>query len=178
MSLRDALLQAGLVLSDDAKKQEAETRKQEHQQKKNKSLAAEEAARQTEARRRTEAELAHKREQDRQLNQKRQAKRQRQEQAARVRQLIDSHRQNDPAAETAYNFQEGRFIRSIRVTSAQRKALAAGRLGILRGDRNQFDFPLVPRETAMKVAAIAPERVLLLYEESSGEEAEDEWGTW
>jgi uncharacterized protein YaiL (DUF2058 family) len=112
------------------------------------------------------------------LNQKREAEKQRREQAARARQLIDGHRLNEPEAEQRYNFQDGRFVRSIRVTPAQRKALAMGRLAILRGYRGEFDFPLVPRETAQKLAEFAPERVLLLYPESSGEDAEDEWGDW
>lgn len=178
MSLRDELLKAGLVPSDKARKLDSETRKREHEVKKNKALSAEQMARQAEARRQAEAEAAHKREQDRQLNLKREAEKQRRERTARARQLIDSHRLNDPAAEFPYNFQEGRFIRSIRVTSAQRKALAMGRIGIVRGDRSQYDFSLAPREIAVKLSEFAPERVLLLYEESSGDEAEDDWGDW
>lgn len=178
MSLRDELLKAGLVSADKAKKLESDTRTQEHQRKKNKALATEEAARQAEARRRAEVEAARKREQDRQLNQKREAEKQRREQSARARQLIDGHRLNEPEAEILYNFQDGRFIRSIRVTLAQRKALAMGRLAILRGYRGEFDFPLVPRETAQKLADFAPESVLLLYPESGDDETEDEWGDW
>ncbi len=177
MSLRDQLLKAGLVPSDQAKKQESETRKQAHLAKKSKTLAAEEAARQQEVRQQADAEIAHKREQDRQLNLKREAEKQRRERVARVRQLIDSHRLNDPEAELPYNFQEGRFIRSIRVTAAQRKALAMGRMAIVRGDKNQFDLVVTPRETATKLQEIVPERVLLLYDESSGDEEED-WGDW
>ena len=178
MSLRDELLKAGLVSADKAKKLESDTRNQEHQRRKSKALATEEATRQAEARQRAEAEAARKREQDRQLNQKREADKQRREQVARARQLIDGHRLNEPEAEILYNFQDGRFIRSIRVTSLQRKALAMGRLAILRGDRGQFDFPLAPREIAQKLAEFAPERVVLLYPESGGDEAEDEWGDW
>lgn len=178
MSLRDELLKAGFAPSDKAKQLEAERRKHEHQLKKNKALASEAAARQTEARRQTEAETARKREQDRQLNLKREAEKQRREQMARVRQLIDSHRLNEADAELPYNFQEGRFVRSIRVTLAQRKALAAGRMGILRGDRGEFDFSVAPREIALKVAEILPQKVLLLYPESDGDEAEDDWGDW
>lgn len=178
MSLRDELLKAGLVPSDKAKQLESETRKQAHQQKKKKAIVTEESAQQAEIRRQAEAEAARKREQDRQLNLKREAEKQRRERVARARQLIEGHRLNDPDAEIPYSFQEGRFVRSIRVTSAQRKALAQGRLAILRGDRNPFDFPLIPRETALKVAEFAPEKVLLLYPESSGNEEEDEWGDW
>ncbi|MBL8258578.1 MAG: DUF2058 family protein [Candidatus Competibacteraceae bacterium] len=178
MSLRDELLKAGLVPSDKAKQLDSETRKQGHQLKKNKALAAEEAARQADARRRAEAEAARKREQDRELNLKREAEKQRQERTARVRQLIDSHRLNEPEAELPYNFQDGRFVRSVRVTPAQRKALATGRLGILRGDRGEFDFSVAPREIALKVAEILPQKILLLYPESGGDEAEDDWGDW
>ena len=124
------------------------------------------------------AEAARKREQDRQLNQKRAAEKQRREEAARARQLIDGHRLNEPEAEQRYNFQDGRFVRSIRVTAAQRKALALGRLAIVQGDRSEFDFALIPREIALKLAEFVPERVLLLYSESSGDETEDEWGDW
>ena len=62
MSLRDELLKAGLASADKAKKLDTDSRKQDHQRKKNKALAAEEAARQAEARRQAEAEAAHKRE--------------------------------------------------------------------------------------------------------------------
>ena len=176
MSLRDELLKAGLVPSEQAKKRDSDARRQEHQRKKNKTLGAEETARREEARQRADAELARKREQDRRLNQRREAERQQREHAARARQLIDAHRLNGPSAEAIYNFQDGRFIRAVRVTPAQRKALATGRLAIVRGDRGEFDFPLVPRETADKLAQFTPERVLLLYPESEGDEAEGEWG--
>ncbi len=175
MSLRDELLKAGLVASDQAKKLESDGRKQEHQRKKSKALAAEEAARQAEVHRQAEAEAARKREQDRQRNREREVEKQRRELAARARQLIDGHRLNEPEAEILYNFPDGRSIRAVRVTPSQRKALALGRLAIVRGDRNEFDFPLIPREVAQKLLEFAPERVVLLYPESSGVEADDDW---
>jgi uncharacterized protein YaiL (DUF2058 family) len=178
MSLRDELLKAGLVPSDKAKKLESDTRKQDYQRKKSKALATEDEARQAEVRRQAEAEAARKREQDRRLNQEREAEKKRRELAARARQLVDSHRLNDPKAEILYNFLDGRRIRAIRVTSQQHQALAMGRLAILRGDRNEFDFSLAPRETAMKLAEFAPERVVLLHPESGDDDAEDEWGDW
>ena len=179
MSLRDELLKTGLVSADKAKKLESDTRKQEHQRKKGKALAAEEAARQAEARRQTEAEAARKREQDRRLNLEREAEKKQRELAARAHQLIDSHRLNDPKAEIFYNFLDSRRIRAIRVTPPQHKALAMGRLAILRGDRDQFDFPLVPREIAVKLAEFAPERVMVLHPESDGGEVgEDEDASW
>ena len=170
MSLRDELLKAGLVSADKAKKLDSDTRRQDHQRKKSKAVADEEAAQQAEVRRQAEAEAARKREQDRRLNLEREAEKQRREGVARARQLIDSHRLNDPKAEIFYNFldRDGRWIRAIRVTASQRRALALGRLAILRGDRDEFDFPLTPRETAVKLAESAPERVLLLHPEGDG----------
>jgi uncharacterized protein YaiL (DUF2058 family) len=174
MSLRDELLKAGLVSADKAKKQASDTRKQSYQRKKNKALAEEEAARQAEARRQIEAEAALKRERDRQLNLEREAEKQRRERVARANQLIDSHRLNEPDAEIQYNFldSDGHWIRVIRVTPAQRKGLAMGRLGIVRGDHHEFDFALASRETAVKLGEFAPERVLTLHSESENLEEE------
>ena len=176
MSLRDELLKAGLASADKAKKLDADNRKQDYQRKKNKALAAEEAARQAEAHRQAEAEDARKREQDRQLNLAREAEKKQRELAARARQLIDSHRLNDPKAEIYYNFldSDGHWIRAIRVTPAQRKALAMGRLAILRGDHDEFDFALAPRDTALKLMEFAPERVLTLHPESDGSDIGEE----
>jgi uncharacterized protein YaiL (DUF2058 family) len=177
MSLRDELLKAGLVSSDKAKKLDSDGRKQDFQRKKGKALTSEEEAQQAEVRKRAEAEAVRKREQDRQLNQAREAEKQRREQQARARQLMDAHRLNDPKAESGYNFQDGKHIRTVRVTNPQRKALATGRLAIVRGDRNEFDFALLAREIAQKLAEFAPDRVLLLHPESSDDDEED-WGEW
>jgi uncharacterized protein YaiL (DUF2058 family) len=176
MSLRDELLKAGLVSADKAKKLDSDTRRQDHQRKKSQALAVEEAAKQAEMRRQTEAEAARKRERDRQLNLEREAEKQRRERTARAQQLIDSHRLNNPDAEILYNFldSDGHWIRAIRVLPPQRKGLAMGRLAIVRGNRHEFDFPLIPRDIALKLAEFTPERVLLLHPESDGSEAESE----
>lgn len=176
MSLRDELLKAGLASADKAKKLDADSRKQDHQRKKSKALAAEEAVRQAEARHQAEVESARKREQDRRLNLEREAEKKQRELIARARQLIDGHRLNDPKAEIYYNFfdSDGHWIRAIRVTPAQRKALAMGRLAILRGDHDEFDFPLAPRETALKLVEFAPERVMTLHPENDGSEIGEE----
>lgn len=90
--------------------------------------------------------------------------------------MIDGHRLNDTQAEILYNFldSDGHWIRAIRVTPAQRKGLAMGRLAILRGDRDEFDFPLTPRETAIKLKEFAPNRVMVLHPESDGFETGEE----
>ncbi|TVR65235.1 MAG: DUF2058 family protein [Candidatus Competibacteraceae bacterium] len=175
MSLRDELMKAGLVSTERAKQLEADTRKQGYQHKKGQA-AAEDAARQAEIRQQAAADAARKRERDRRLNEEREAEKRRREQQARARQLLDAHRLNEPDAEILYHFPEGRVLRSVRVTPAQRTALATGRMAVARGDRHEFDYPLVSRDIAQKLTECAPERVLLLYPESNGIEDEEDWG--
>ncbi len=174
MSLREQLLKAGLVTADKVKQVERDTRKQGHKVKKDKTEAVVEQARKAEAeRQRAEAEQR-KREQDRELNRQRELARNRKAMLARVRQLIDSNRQNDPKAEQLYNFQDGRKIRRVRATPQQQNLLALGRLGIARNPHDPFDFPIVPRATALKLQALGAEHVVLLYEESARLE-DDDW---
>ena len=174
MSLRDQLLKAGLVSSEQVKKAERDSRKQDHKVKKDKHEAAAEKARQAEsARQRSEAERQ-KREMDRELNRQREAKKRRRATLGRVRQMLADQRQNDAKAEQLYNFQDGRKIRRVRVTSQQQKLLAMGKLGIARNPDDPFDFPLVSRATAEKLQAAGDEFMVLLYPETARLE-EDDW---
>ena len=104
MSLQEQLLKAGLVSPENLKKQEKETRRRLHESKKDKAVAAAEANRKAEEQRCLEQELARKRDYDRQLNLEREAQKKLKEEKARARQLIDSHRLNDAAAEISYNY--------------------------------------------------------------------------
>ena len=178
MSLRDQLLKAGLVSEEQVKKTEAEAKKSKHKKNKNRVLAAEDASRKAEEKRKREAEQAEKREQDRQLNEKREAVKRRRENAARIKQLLENNRVNDAKAEIPYNFQAGKSIRKVRVTNKQQTHLALGRLGIVRNPYDEFDFPIVPRDTAEKLGEIDAALVLLLYPLSNKLEEEDEWGDW
>lgn len=168
MSLRDELLKAGLMAADKAKKLQADTRKQEHQRKKHAPLAKEEQVQQAALRQQTEAQALAKRERDRQLNLAREAEKRQREKSARARQLMDSQRLNHADAELYYNFldSDGRWIRAMRVLPTQRRDLALGRLAIMRGEHSAFDYPLIPRATALKISEFAPELVLVLHEES------------
>jgi uncharacterized protein YaiL (DUF2058 family) len=160
MSLREQLLKAGLVSKEQAKQAESGARKQGHQIKKKQAAPTVEAARQAEERRQREAE------------------KQRKASLAQARQLIDSNRLNEADAESRYNFTDGRYIRSVRVTSQQQKLLAMGRIGIARNDANPYDFPLIPRETALKLTELCPDKLLLLHPENDGNEAEEDWDSW
>ena len=167
MSLRDQLLKAGLVSQEKAKKVESDARKHAHKIKKDKSLAAADTAQKAAERQRREADEAHKKERDRLLNLENEAQKQRQADLARIRQLIASHRLNDPDADIRYNFSaDGRRIRFVRVTAQQQKRLAMGLIGIARNTDDDYDLPLVPRETALKIAELDPNTLLLLYPHS------------
>ena len=171
MSLRDELLKAGLVSKDKAKQMDAQTRKQAHKAKKNKKVAATDAAHQARLQERRDAEARQRRERDRALNQFRDAERKHRARLAQGRQLIESNRLNEADAEIRYNFLAGnRFIRYVRVTPQQQKQLARGLIGVARNDRDKYDFPLIPRETALKLRELCPENLLLLNPESDADE--------
>ena len=178
MSLREQLLKAGLVSEDQVKKVESEAKKKTHEGKKNKALGAQQAAKKAEKKRQQQAAQAQKRKQDKQLNQQRDAVKRRRENAVRIRQLIASNRLNDAEAELRYNFQSGKNVRSLRVTEQQKQQLAMGWLGIVRNPQDEFDFPLVDRETAEKLAAIDPKLVVVLYDKVDRLDDDDDWGDW
>ncbi len=175
MSLQEQLLKAGLVSAEKAKKLESESRKQSHQARKDKTVAVAEATRQEEEKRQLEAEAARKREHDRQLNREREAQKKPKEDMARARQLSESRRLNATDANIPYNFLvNGRYIRSVRVTREQQRQLTMGRIGIVRNFDDEYDFLLVPRETALKLAELVPTGLLLLHPARNSPEVEEE----
>lgn len=176
MSLRDQLLKTGLVSEEKAKKVEGEIRKKTHKTKKNKALGAAEAAQRAQEQRKRQEREAVKREHDRQLNQEREAQKKQREAEARVRQIIDSNRIDEPGADVPFYFKaDGRCIRRVQVTPQQQKLLANGRIGIVHdhNENNIIGYWLVPRDTALKLAELAPERLVLLYSQGD-DDARDE----
>lgn len=167
MSLREQMLKAGLVSETQAKKAETEARQKSHKLKKDKTAAAAEAARKAAEAQQRKAAAERQRARDRQLNQERENQKKRREATARVRQLIASHRINDPNAEVLYNFLvTEKTIDYVRVTPQQQRLLALGRIAIARNPDNPFDFPLLPRETAAKISQSDGESILLLHPET------------
>ena len=72
---------------------------------------------------------------------------------AKLRELADKHKQNDPAAEVAYHFLHGERIKRVYVTEAQRKALATGDLALVHFRNRSF---LVPLPVGEEIAALDP----------------------
>lgn len=167
MSLREQMLKAGLVSETQAKKAQTEARQKAHKLKKDKTAAATEAARRAAEAQQRKAAAERQQDRDRQLNRERENQKKRREAAARVRQLIASHRVNDPNAEILYHFLvTEKTIDYVRVTPHQQRLLALGRIAIARNPDNSFDFPLLPRETAARIAESDAESILLLHPET------------
>src|SRR6202051_657252 len=123
MSLRDQLLQAGLVNEKQAR--DAERQQQQQLQgrqrlpKQQRGLAPEQ---EPAARKAQKAKAAR----DQQLNRQQQDKAERKARLAQVRQLIEQHRLPKPACEQFYNFVDGNKIRRIAADAAMRGTLARG----------------------------------------------------
>ncbi len=160
MSIRDQLLKAGLVSKDKAKAAEQERRKTQHDQHKNKAAKAAAAA---EAAQLAE-EAAAQRARDQALAQARLEERQAREVQLQVEQILLRQRVNDARAEELYFYPwDAQWIRRVRVTAAQRRLLACGRLGLVRHE-DPFDCVIVTRETVLRVQALKPEWVLVLHD--------------
>lgn len=176
MSLRDQLLKAGLVSTEEVKKVERQARKQTHQVKKDKTLAAQERRQKQEHQREQAEQLRQKRERDQQLNRQREQEKNRKAILAQVRQILEQHRQNDDKAELLFNFQAGKKIRRVRVTLDQQRQLAMGKLGIARNPHDPFDYPIVPRAVALKLQKLGDEEfIAVLNPESHRLEEDDDW---
>jgi uncharacterized protein YaiL (DUF2058 family) len=129
MSLRDQLLQAGLVNEKQAR--EAERQQQRQQQgrqklpKPQRGMASEQelAVRQAQ-----QAKTVR----DQQLNRKQQEKADRKARLAQVRQLIEQNRLPKVQCEEFYNFVDGNKIRRIAADAATRERLRRGEIAIVR----------------------------------------------
>lgn len=129
LSLREQLLQAGLVTEKQAKQAERSKSQQRHREKKGGPKAPPpppaRAAQQAAA-----AKLLR----DQELNRKQQEKAARKARAAELRQLVQTLRVPRPESDDYYNFVDGGKIHRIQVTPDLRARLVAGSLAIVRYD--------------------------------------------
>lgn len=183
MSLRDQLLKAGVVSEDRAKKVEQDKKKTKHQAYRDKDvkakLEAEKKAQQDAILASDKAQKAKAQESNQEVSLKQQRK------ALRVeaRRIIDQKRVNVEKANDQFNFSsDGKKIRYVSVTAEQRKQLGNGNLAICRNDRDGFDYPLIPKENAMRLVEIEKlmdERwVYLLIDPQEVVDNADEWAAW
>lgn len=183
MSLRDQLLKAGVVSEDRAKKVEQDKKKTKHQAYRDKDvkakLDAEKKAQQDAILASEKAQKAKAQESNQEVNLKQKRKALRLE----ARRIIDQKRVNIEKANDQFNFSsDGKKIRYVSVTAEQRKQLGNGNLAICRNDRDGFDYPLIPKENALRLVEIEKlmdERwVYLLIDPQEVVDNADEWAAW
>lgn len=183
MSLRDQLLKAGVVSEDRAKKVEQDKKKTKHQAYRDKDvkakLDAEKKAQQDAILASEKAQKAKAQESNQEVNLKQKRKALRLE----ARRIIDQKRVNVEKANDQFNFSsDGKKIRYVSVTAEQRKQLGNGNLAICRNDRDGFDYPLIPKENALRLVEIEKlmdERwVYLLIDPQEVVDNADEWAAW
>lgn len=159
LSLRDQLLQAGLI----SKKQADNAARSQRPPKNPQQKAAAAPTVNEEARRAAEAARAAKKAQDDARNRAAQEKAEQKAKRLAVKQLVDEHKLPKAAdSELLYNFVDGTKVRRLPVTAEQRTQLIDGRLDIARCDgryelvlasiaeriRGHDERAVIPRNTA------------------------------
>ena len=165
MSLKDQLLKAGLVTKKQAQKTESNKRKQEHDSKKNISLAKELSSEKQLELERIEKERQERQERDKELNKKRDALILQREHFYRAVQTINSQCLNTRDAKENYYFAENLFVRKVLVTPLQREMLARGKYAIAKPEDDVDEFMIVPLSTAKLLQSIYPSKLIVLHSE-------------
>lgn len=172
-SLKDQLLQAGLVTPDRARKVERQAKAEKQARRKGKTPPPD-PTKATEARARAEQMKREKAERDRAqaraVNEKAAAKALR----AEIKQII---LQNDKRVKTMsdddvpYNFVHGKRVKRIYVPPAQRDQISKGNLFIVNNDGN---YHLLDKAAAEKVRQRDPKRIIVAHEEKEPEPGSDD----
>ena len=154
MSLRDQLLQAGLVNEKQAREAERQQQQQlQGRQRLPKPQRSGPSAQELATRQAQQAKAAG----DQQLNRQRQDKAERKARLAQARQLIEQNRLPKPDGEQFYNFVDGTKIRRIAADAALRERLARGEIAIVRYDAG---YEWVPAAAAMRIRERDPRAVV------------------
>jgi uncharacterized protein YaiL (DUF2058 family) len=153
-SLREQLLQAGLVSERQAREAERQLRQQQQgRQQQPKSRRAEASAAERSARQSAVAKAAR----DQRLNRRLQEQAECQARHAQVRQLIDQHRLPDVASDEYYSFVDGSRIRRIAADAATRAHIISGEMAIVRCEGR---YHLVSAAIAARIAEREPRALL------------------
>ncbi len=160
-SLKDQLLNAGLV----NKKQVQQAKKQKHKQKQTGQSTADQEARQ-----RAEQAKADKIAKDRELNLQRKLAAEQKAIAAQIKQLIESNQVHCSDGEVAYNFTDGSKIKRLHLTELLITQLSRGLLAIVRLDQG---YALVPAKVAERIAQ-RDASIVLVHHDPSVEAETDE----
>lgn len=160
-SLKDQLLNAGLV----NKKQVQQAKKQKHKQKQTGQTTVDQEARQ-----RAEQAKAAKVAKDRELNLQRKQAAEHKAIAAQIKQLIESNQVHCNDGEVAYNFTDGTKIKRLHLDDLLITQLSRGLLAIVKLGEG---YALVPAKVADRIAQ-RDEAIILVRHDPSAEEQVDE----
>ena len=134
LSLREQLLQAGLVGSKQAKKAEQEVRQQRRKQR-----DASSPNQQQNAAQKAQAEKSAR---DKELNRKRDEERQRQAKLAEIRQIVEQNRLPRVESDEYFNFVHRNKIHRIAVDASLRERITSGQVILVR--YGKFYAPVLP----------------------------------
>lgn len=149
MSLRDQLIQAGLVSEKQARAATEHKRPQQVSRKKPVPL--------TEQQRRMQQAQAEKAARDQALNRKQLEKAERRARRAEIRQLVEQHRVAPVESEDWFNFLDGSKIKRIPVTPELRASILRGDLLIVHSDHR---YDLLPAAAAERIRERDPSAVI------------------
>ncbi len=163
-SLKDQLLQSGLVDKKKAKQLKQEHRKEAKGRQKG-QVHIDENKEQV---RRAQLEKA---ERDRQLNKAQQAEAEKKAVKAQIIQLITMNRITRDHGDVAYQFKDGTKIKKLYITQKIQKELINGRLAIAKLGN---DYELLPASAAQKIAQRDAEVIVVLNQYAPAEVEEDD----
>ena len=169
LSLRDQLLQAGLVTEKQVKQAEQQKHRQnfnDRRQVSRKDRDAREAQRVAEQQRVAAAKAA----KDAELNRKREEKAAAKARWAEIRQLVEQHRIAKPESDDYYNFVLNNKVGRVAVDAPLRERIVRGDIGIVRCDGR---YELVPSEIAARVKEREPRAVVPPPGEQPGTPVDD-----
>lgn len=166
LSLRDQLLQAGLLDPKKAQQQQQLTREQRHQRREQGKKAPSGPDPRVVAQQKAAAEKAAR---DAELNRKLLDKQEQKARRAQVKQLIEQHRvPKIVESDELYNFVDNKRVRRLPVDRPMREKLIAGTLVIVRCDGR---YEIVPADIAARIVERDPHAGLKVTPESSGSSA-------
>ncbi|MEZ7998317.1 MAG: DUF2058 domain-containing protein [Halioglobus sp.] len=151
-SLKDQLLNAGLIDKKKAKQLKQELRKEAKVRKKGQVPL-------DDNKEQVKRNLVEKAERDRQLNKQQQEVVERKAIQAQISQLITMNRIKRESGDIAYQFTDGTRIKKIYVTEQLQKDLVNGRLAIAKLGN---EFELLPSSAAEKIRQRDPQVIVLL----------------
>ncbi|MFC3607453.1 DUF2058 domain-containing protein [Stutzerimonas tarimensis] len=169
LSLRDQLLNAGLVNEKQAKQASKQKQKQERLERKG-QVEKDESLR--DAALKAHAEKV---ERDRELNRQQQEKAEQKARQAQIKQLIESSRLPKLNGDDYYNFVDGKKVKRIAVNDMLRDKLSRGSLAIVR---HGGAYEMIPRDAALKIQERDKQRIVLLNTPTEAAEDDDPYAAY